>query len=378
MTALEKITKARISLIMTQPFFATVALHLRMVEDATCKTFWTDGERIGYNPRYAETLTLEEVKGVIAHEVMHVVNLHHLRQGDRLHDKWNRAADYAINPLVQEAGFVLPSGCLSNARFFDHAAEQIYPLLPDEDDGEGGGIGEVRPFKGGESEKREAEAQTRKLVHQAAQAAKMQGALSEGLERAIKHGVRPRVNWRAVLQQFVSEMARRDYSWRRANPRFAHLGVIMPTLDSPQLPPITIGVDTSGSIGQNDLDQFASEISEIMRLWNVQMRVLYCDSQINGEVTFNPGEQVKLEPKGGGGTSFAPVMKEVMRGAPTTCLIYFTDLCCSTFGEDPGCPVLWVQHGADGFLANYAQQPPFGEVIPMEQQHEDRRMVQTA
>jgi predicted metal-dependent peptidase len=115
-----------------------------------------------------------------------------------------------------------------------------------------------------------------------------------------------------------------------------------------------------------------------MRLWNVQMRVLYCDSQINGEVTFNPGEQVKLEPKGGGGTSFAPVMKEVMRGAPTTCLIYFTDLCCSTFGEDPGCPVLWVQHGADGFLANYAQQPPFGEVIPMEQQHEDRRMVQTA
>jgi hypothetical protein len=50
-----RISKQRTALVMDQPFFGVLALRLKVVEDATCKTFWVDGESLGYNPAYLAT-----------------------------------------------------------------------------------------------------------------------------------------------------------------------------------------------------------------------------------------------------------------------------------------------------------------------------------
>ena len=127
-----RISKQRTALVLDQPFFGALALRLKVVEDPSCRTFWTDGESLGYNPAYLAGLNDLETRGVLAHEVLHVANGHCWRQGDRDPKLWNDACDYAINPIVYDAGMELPKGVLFDARFRGKSAEEIYGILAQE------------------------------------------------------------------------------------------------------------------------------------------------------------------------------------------------------------------------------------------------------
>ena len=77
---------------------------------------------------------------------------------------------------------------------------------------------------------------------------------------------------------------------------------------------IVIVVDTSGSIGTEELEQFAGEINGITN--DVQpelIRVVYCDAAVQAVEEFGPSEPVKLSPRGGGGTDFVPPFRWVGR-----------------------------------------------------------------
>jgi hypothetical protein len=76
-----RISKQRTALVLDQPFFGVLALRLKVVEDPLCKTFWTDGESLGYNPAYLGGLNDLQTRGVLAHEILHVANGHCWRQG---------------------------------------------------------------------------------------------------------------------------------------------------------------------------------------------------------------------------------------------------------------------------------------------------------
>lgn len=39
------------------------------------------------------------------------------------------------------------------------------------------------------------------------------------------------------------------------------------------------------------------------------------------------------------------------------CLLWFTDMECSSFPDEPACPLLWAVWGQGG------EQPPFGELL---------------
>lgn len=283
--------------------------------------------------------------------------------------------DHAINHIIKDSGFLLPKGGLLDPQFRDMSADAIYSKLPEppkngQGNGKGkgsgpatgqagkpesgdnpdpGGCGAVMDFPGETGKATPAElaqqAQDWQIAAtQAAQVAKAQGKLPGSLSRLIEELNDAKVPWREVLQRFVNQCARNDYSWRRPSARYFSRGIILPSLYSEQLPPIVVAVDTSGSISQADLQQFASEIDEIVGQYNATVNVLYCDSMIAGEEEFTPETRpVRLHAKGGGGTDFAPVFKhvEAMPDSPA-CIVYLTDMCCSSFGDDPGCPVLWV------------------------------------
>ena len=95
------------------PFWGVLSLRLAPVEDPSIKTMQTDGISIRYNPGFVTGLSRGLLRTTIAHETMHCAALHHTRRGGRDPRRWNIACDYAINPLLVEAGFELPEGACS-------------------------------------------------------------------------------------------------------------------------------------------------------------------------------------------------------------------------------------------------------------------------
>ena len=196
---------------------------------------------------------------------------------------------------------------------------------------------------------------------QAATQAKARGTLPAGIARMVQEISSPKLDWKIILRRFIEMSAKNDYTWSPPNRRFVHQGLFMPSLRSEELKDIAIAVDTSCSIGQAELDQFAAEVNGILEEFETKATVIYCDSEIAGiEVFDRENLPIKLAPLGGGGTDFRPPFEYLEREEmEPTCLVYLTDLECGDFPPEPGFPVLWVRIGGGGYP------PPFGEVAEL-------------
>jgi len=133
MNTKDRIIKARTNLVLTSPFFASIALQLKLKEDKTHPTAYTDSVVLGYNPDFIIKLTEVELTAVICHEVLHIAMLHPFRRDGRLFKRWNIACDYAINPIVNRSGYILPQGALFNPEYDNLEAEAIYSILPEKE-----------------------------------------------------------------------------------------------------------------------------------------------------------------------------------------------------------------------------------------------------
>ena len=362
----DKISKARTQLVLDHPFFGSLALRLKLVEDQTFATAYTDGKVMGYNPAFIDTLSLAETKWLIAHEVMHLACLHHVRRKNREFARWNQATDYAINGILQQAGLKNPPGILLNDEFKDKSAEAIYILLAQQQEpgNNNGNFGEVRDAPAdSKTEAKQTEADYRVQLAQACQQAKAMGNLPECIKRLVQETLYPVVNWRELLRHFVEETVRKDYSWLYPSRRYMQLGLCLPGLHSKELGQVIVAIDTSGSIDQKALTQFCAEVSAVLEAFDAQIDVLFCNNRIQGHQQFGREDlPLNLKPKGGGGTDFIPVFDWVAeQGTRPACVVYLTDLRCSRFPKvHPDYPVLWVQTGRNGY------QPPFGSVIQMQ------------
>jgi predicted metal-dependent peptidase len=124
----QRIVKARAALITAHPFFGALALHLRPVATTRYPRLATDGRHLFYNLQFLDTVTGEELKGIIAHEVYHCALKHHTRRNGRDPREWNEAADLVINPMVLRAGLKLPSWVLLDPQYEGLSAEEVYRL----------------------------------------------------------------------------------------------------------------------------------------------------------------------------------------------------------------------------------------------------------
>jgi predicted metal-dependent peptidase len=368
MLAQNEYTKARAKLIIDQPFFGTLCMRLKPVETTKLDTGATDGVSLLYNPNWFLKLNQWERVGFLAHEVMHCVFMHMLRRQKRQHKKWNIACDYNININLEDIGFQLPPGGLIDEKYRGMSADHIYTMLPpqDEDDGgslDPGGCGGVLDHPdvaNGPTPRQETEWTV--AISSAANEAKSRGMLPGNIESLIETILTPQVDWKAVLARFLRVSDKSDYSWVRFNRRFIAQGLYLPGLHSPALGEISIIVDTSGSVSDNELQVFSSETSAILQDLNPSaINFVQCDAEVHSAVTYTREDlPLTYEYKGRGGTSFVPGIEYVQENYPlTTACIYFTDLEGDFPDEVPEFPVLWVttvQHSA-----------PFGEVIYMDQ-----------
>src|SRR5947207_7298870 len=132
-----RIQKSRTILLLDHPVFGTLLFRLGAKPSRMVATMATDGISLFYNPEFVETLNATELTGVLAHEVMHPSLQHHTRRGDRNPARWNMACDYAINPMLLDAGLTLPKDVLIDDRFRGMSAERIYNLIEEEKNQEG-------------------------------------------------------------------------------------------------------------------------------------------------------------------------------------------------------------------------------------------------
>ena len=112
-----RLTRARSGLILTQPFFGSEVMRLKLELDSSIPTAAVNSKRIRFNPDFVEGLTDPELMGVLAHEVLHRAFGHHWRRDSRDPKEWNVACDYAINPILVKAGMTLPDGALLDSEY---------------------------------------------------------------------------------------------------------------------------------------------------------------------------------------------------------------------------------------------------------------------
>lgn len=386
--AKNQIDKSRAALVVDHPFFASLLLPMPISETLDVETFATDGESIVYNPNWAATLTQQETDFVLAHETLHVVFDHMGRRENRDAQKWNQAADYVINDLLQKEKIgVMPKGGLLDSALVargNGSAEGIYKLLPasaekNKPGKQGGALDELidgkittKPGKNGApgtakiekldpSQKKEKQESIRVRVIQATNAAKMQGALSSGIDRLVKDATKPKVCWKEVLRRFLSERAKVNYSFARPKRRFLASDLYLPSLKGEKLGSLVVAVDCSGSISDELLDKFSAEINAIrVDALPASIEIVYFDTAILRTQKIDAENDCKLDSIRGGGTAFSPIFEYVnkLETQPIACVV-LTDLCCNDFGPAPSYPVLWVcLEKLTGIAA-----APFGETV---------------
>ena len=360
-SALKKVIKARTALVLEHPFVGSIALNMPYEFDESVPTAATNGKRIKLNPQFVESLTDEEVKFLIAHECFHPMLEHNFRRGERDHRKWNQAGDYVINQLLTDENIgKMPDVGLLNKSLYNAGngtTDGIYNLLPDEEGDDP--LDDCEDGEGTPAEQGQEAAEWKVRVAQAAQAAKMMGKMSAGLERLVGEVLQPKVDWRDVMHKFVEKARSDQRSFARPNRRFLAQGLYLPSVSGERLGEIVYAVDCSGSIDQGTINQFASEIRKCKEDMNpTKIHVIYFDSEVSHYESYEADDELDIKPHGGGGTAFSPVFAYMQEyGIDPVACVFLTDLCCSDFGDAPDYPVLWV--------STESGTAPFGEVVLM-------------
>lgn len=395
-----RILKARTTLLLDHPFFGTLLFRLGARACSSIATMATDGVSLFYSPEFVDTLNAAELAGVLAHEVMHPALQHHTRRGDRNPPRWNMACDYAINPILLDAGLTLPKNVLIDDRFRGMSAERIYNLIEEDEEQESssgesgsqsgngsaapedgslqnnesgnepqppstpGGVGQVldAPVPEAESGPSVAEQvrQWQIAVEQAETIAKVAGKLPAGMVRAVGASRAAKVDWRELLRRAWSDTIPGDYSWTCPNRRHIWAGLYLPGITSEGVGEIAIAVDCSGSVNSRQLGLFGAEIRSILAGHRPRLvHVLYFDAAVQKVETYQAGQLVSLSPVGGGGTDFRPCFDWLAeKGIVPQTLVFLTDLCGTLPSEAPAYPVIWA--------STETRRAPFGEVVPIE------------
>lgn len=381
----DSLTRSRIQMLMSFPFFGILALHLQMERDYTVPTAATDGDKFYYNPHFIKSLNEGERNWIVVHEVMHPALKHLWRRGDRQHKKWNYACDYAIHDIMMQ--FIdtsghnmkdklkMPKGVLYDAKFHDKSAEEIYDLLPDDlgqgqgkggqgnsgsGDSDGDGDGQTplddhskwdqqETQQGGQQKATEWEG---KMVSAAKSAeSKNAGNVPGFLKRLLGKLTKPQKDWRTLLHEFIQEETN-DYSFNPPDRRYSDSEFFLPDFNDVDeiVKDLVFYVDTSGSIGDKELNACYSEIVGAIHQFNGKLcgKLGFFDHIAYGLTPFEDVQSVlEIRPQGGGGTSFHAPFEYVNQHCEpedVAGIIILTDGYASFPDEKiaNGKPVLWV------------------------------------
>jgi len=402
----EKLTTARVGLLLKAPFFGNMATRMKLIDASEwCPTAATDGRNFFYNKDFVEKLSTKKLEFLFGHEIGHCVFDHFGRAGSRDRQLCNIAQDYAINIILKDEkiGDVIDEVkiCLdpkyrglaweeiydslyeeADKIGMDELLEQLGDLLDDHINGDTGsdspeaqGQGNGKDKKGkpilSKEDKQKIKDEIKEAMIQSAAAAGA-GKTPAAIQRLIKDLTEPKMNWREILRMNIQSLIRNDYSFTRPSRKGWASGVILPGLLNDETIDVAVCIDMSGSIGMDDATVFLTEIKGIMDQYEDYNVKIWCfDTEVYNYAEFSAdsGDGIETyEPKGGGGTEFMvnwDFMKE--NGIEPKKLIMFTDgYPWGSWGDENYCDTLFVVKG------NTTAEAPFGQTVIYEKDAELR------
>ena len=388
---IEKLTTARIGLLLRHPFFGNLATRMKLI-DATdwCNTLATDGRNFYYNNDFVNKLTPKQAEFGFAHEVLHNIFDHMGRRQDRDPMLSNIAADYAANQILKDERIgEVPDWIkiFQDNKYRGMSYEEIYAdlekdaikidiselgeLLDDhldgDGEGEGEGSGEGDEDKDGKGrpkltaeEKKQIRDEIKEAMVAAAQSAGA-GKVPAGIARYIQVFTEPKMDWRQMLRMNIQSILKSNFSFSRPNRKSQHSGAILPGMLNEETIDVSVAIDMSGSISNKQANDFLSEVKGIMDEYKDFKLDLWCfDTEVYNYAKFtgdSSDEIMSYECKGGGGTDFEAnwnFMKN--EGIEPKRFIMFTDgYPCGSWGDENYCETLFIVHGNETIIAPFGQ-----------------------
>ena len=400
--------KARVDMLMNAPFFGALATRLKLV-DATdwCPTAATDGKHFYYNRHFTAALTEDECIWLMGHEILHCVYDHMdpERRGTRIHQLWNVANDYVINLELElakigkrirkeiiEVCFDYKYENMTSEAVYDEIYKEMdeegriqkvsFDIHLDRDEGDDAGSGPKGDADGDDDadgskgksgpipmtadEKEKAKQEFKSATVQAAKAAGA-GNLPGGVKRMLDKILNPQLDWRTLLAMQIQSVIKNDYTFRTQSRKGADSGYWLPGMDYDTTIDVAIALDVSGSIYDDMLLDFLSEVKGVMDQYtNFKIHLFCFDTEIHNPQVFtdqNMDEFMEYEIEGGGGTEFDccwDYMKD--EGIVPKKFIMFTDgYPWNSWGDENYCDTLFIVHGSRGLSTPTA---PFGITVP--------------
>lgn len=347
-------------------------------------TAGTDGWNKFYHPEFLKSLSVQERRYLVLHELAHQA-FHHsdpaqhvgIDMGDPEEASLaNMAKDHFINTTLNamdtNGDIRMPPGGQADPQYLNWDWRRIYKDLKQrgiEGDSMDYHIPGNAPGKSGlspeEAARRKAQIDIAlrqgKLMSERRKA--QMGSGSSGID--LDAVLYPKVSWQDQLADFVTTQVsgHDEATWRKPNRKYLANGIYLPSLVRESLTKLVVVFDTSGSCFNSDEQvAFASELSGILESTKPEkVVVLYVDTEVVGHQEFDDGNfaVADLDVRGGGGTDLEVAYDWVEKNGhkDTQALIMFTDG-YTEYSHPPSYPVLWV--------VTTDAQPTYGQTIKLQ------------
>lgn len=381
------------------------------VEEDIEQIGWTDGKTISVNWKYIsesekyKDMSVDNLIFVICHEIGHLLNLTVDRRGGRHHKFWNFATDYSINSdlinncdghgkpkpigeMYYSDKLITPENPKGQAWLYDEkyrnmTCEQIYEKLIEEFKKDHGGktpeqveqemsdaVDEwlKNHCKGDqlddhipqdsmdETDKGRVKAQVEAVQKQ--MGGQQAGKTDSFLERAFEFLFQePPFDWRGFLNNYLKAFMKSDFTWKKPSRRSWGGGYILPGSNTDKHIKLGIAIDTSGSVGDKEVQEFLGHIAKIMHSFKSFDIDVWCFStKVHEETLKNytktSQDQIKnYELASLGGTEIASNFRWIEDNKKN-----YDVFICLTDGYDcidnlrfDYCPVIWGITGNDNF-----------------------------
>ena len=403
-----RLSHARAVLLKKYPFFGNMVMNLSFGLDDSCGTAYTDMQHIIFDPQFADRLSDEELEFVLMHEVMHCVLNHCVRGRGKISLIYNIACDIVVNSNILDymnhVEFNSTRGRGYDdqklveelvSREFKVDGEPVIHLTPSKKEGRLFSAEEIyeelissKEFKEleqafkcldshdiwNEIDNREQDADKwDKIVKDyGSRYGNPLSVLPQSVRSIFEDGKKQAsIRWKDYLRDFVSSFIDvTDYSFSPPDRRFSgnsEYPFLLPgentfsIVNGPQ--GIWFAVDTSGSISQKELTRLCGEVMHVIEECpGASGYISFFDTLVTEPVPFSEKEDFDyFEPKGGGGTSFAPIFKYMEDNMITNlpkAIVIMTDGYAPDVPMERalGVPVLWV-------LINNPEDKTWGETI---------------
>lgn len=371
------IAKIKVKLQLKDRFLACIAMMLKWRECEKIPTLATNGIFLLYNPSFFSSLSVDEQVGVIAHECMHVALQHPIRCKELKlkHKLYNVCADFVVNDELDKYGYTLPRGGLRCPSVFKGmATEEIYKKMdkngvsntinPEHED--------ITPEANEETKEKDSKSKKKmeviknnikKILTQArlSSSTKDFGSTNVEFNRLYNELVKPKLPWERILYNYVNGTIQEDFSWKRPNRRYAEIGYLPSISNTEALTKACVYIDVSGSVDDNLLNKFISEIKKLHSNLHLEtIKIGFFSTTIKTSITMEDTWKPIPEIVSGGGTYIEPVIEDINNTKPVVAVV-LTDGCfCQKPINNLKYPVIWCIYDNDNF------NPIKGKVIEIE------------